>query len=122
MRELSGGELMRNAMICASVMLAMFLGWPLAFGGGHEAPRLAREVASIPLPAPADRERTGDAPRLLPAGISAPSGDVVRRPESCYSRFRRQNRSCSVAPSGASCRLKVADQWDICEATGFWPD
>ena len=26
---------MRNMMICVSVMLAVFLGWPLAFGGGE---------------------------------------------------------------------------------------
>jgi hypothetical protein len=101
-------------MICVSVMLAVFLGWPLAFGGrdsgGLEASSRAeaRPVAAV---VPAEK------PQYLQASAAA----TQARPESCYHRFQREVRQCA-AQNGAACRLKSADNWDLCEATGFWPE
>ena len=109
-------------MICVTVMLAVFLGWPLAFGTGSRD-RAERPAATIPIPAAETASADTARPQLLPAGLSPAIGnDVVRRPESCYSRFRRENRACAARSSAATCRLKAADDWDLCEATGFWPD
>lgn len=97
-------------MICVSVMLAVFLGWPLAFGGGNGSGD-QRAVASAPVakaqPAPAT------ATQLAAADVHAPA-------ESCYKRYQREIKQC--ADGSAACRLKSADNWDLCEATGFWPD
>ena len=101
-------------MICVSVMLAVFLGWPLAFGGhdtgGFETGSRAeaRPVAAV---APAEQ------PQLVQ--VSTPAKPA--QPESCYHRYQREVRQCS-GQNGAACRLKSADNWDLCEATGFWPE
>ncbi len=104
-------------MICVSVMLAVFLGWPLAFGGGGSNVRLetARaEARTVAVAAPA-----GEA-KLIPAvAQSVPAAPV--QPESCYKRYQREIRQCTGA-SNAACRLQSADHWDMCEATGFWPE
>jgi len=95
-------------MIAVSVMLAIFLGWPLVFGDKgppalDASPAQAHAVAAV---SRAD---------MVPAALqSAP------RAESCYKRFQREVRLCSE-PGSAACRLRVADNWDLCEATGFWP-
>ena len=101
-------------MICVSVMLAVFLGWPLAFGGG-EATVLqpsraeARTVAvTAAAPAPAAAEATQAEP-------------ATPKAESCYKRYQREVRQCTGSAS-AACRLQSADHWDMCEATGFWPE
>lgn len=99
-------------MICVSVMLALFLGWPLAFGE-NRAPRLetarAEARTAVAVAAPAQ-------PKVTPAVQADPV-----KPESCYKRYQRENRVCS-GNGGAACRLKAADGWDLCEATGFWPE
>lgn len=101
---------MRNVMICVSVMMALFLGWPLAFGGGNSggiqpgSRAEARIVEAV-------------VPKVTPAAATVDSS----RPESCYKRFQRENRQCDGRNSQA-CKLKAADQWDMCEATGFWPE
>jgi hypothetical protein len=101
-------------MICVSVMLALFLGWPLAFGSrekGIEAPvRAEAVVRAVPAAAAAVAAQTKVAAK--------PSTPIA---ESCYKRFQRENRSCS-GQGGAACRLDAADNWDRCEATGFWPE
>lgn len=100
-------------MICVSVMLAVFLGWPLAFGGGSgsNAGAEQRAVVSVPVakPKPAQQGTT----RLASVEMTAPA-------ESCYKRYQREIKQC--ADGSAACRLKSADNWDLCEATGFWPD
>ncbi|WP_109806576.1 hypothetical protein [Sphingosinithalassobacter portus] len=108
---------MRNAMICVSIMLAVFLGWPLAFGGDGDAgyrPQLAKPDAAEA----AQPLRAETTPVSAAAPVSAP---VQGPPESCYKRYQRQVRTCSNG-NGAACRLKAADNWDLCEATGFWPE
>ena len=100
-------------MICVSVMLAVFLGWPLAFGGGTATVlQPTRAEAAVAVVAPASTAVAQTAAALTP---SAPKA------ESCYKRYQREVRQCSGG-SSAACRLQSADHWDMCEATGFWPE
>jgi len=100
-------------MILVSVMLAIYLGWPLAFGGkqrGLETPAEARGVVAAPVSA-AKHTRP-----VVMAKLAAPA-----RPESCYKRYQREVKLCTGA-TAAACKLGAADHWDMCEATGFWPN
>ena len=96
-------------MICVSVMLAVFLGWPLAFGGNAGADE--RAVASAPAQKPKPAQ---------PSATQLASVEMTTPAESCYKRYQREIKQC--ADGSAACRLKSADNWDLCEATGFWPD
>jgi hypothetical protein len=102
-------------MICASLMLAVFLGWPLVFGGngakGLETAAEARPVAVAALPVPKSK----------PLGTAMPGAAKPAKPESCYKRYQREIKQCS-GNAAAACKLGAADHWDMCEATGFWPD
>ena len=98
-------------MICVSVMLAVFLGWPLAFGGGQ---------ATVLQPTRAEA-RTVVAVAAAPASAAVTVAAATPKAESCYKRYQREVRLCSGAAS-AACRLQSADHWDMCEATGFWPE
>jgi hypothetical protein len=105
-------------MILVSVMLAVFLGWPLVFGG-NQKPGAIESVQAKPVAAVASASAQ---PQLLQAAVqtvaAATSGPV--QAESCYKRYQREVKTCSGNGS-AACRLKSADNWDLCEATGFWP-
>ena len=108
---------MRNAMICVSVMLAVFLGWPLAFGGGSNV-RLETsraEARTVAVAAPASKAT------LISAAATQSVPAAPAQPESCYKRYQREIRQCT-GTSSAACRLQSADHWDMCEATGFWPE
>jgi cytochrome c5 len=99
-------------MILVSVMLAIYLGWPLAFGGkqrGLETPAEARTVAAAPVLTKATK-------------LAAVSTPVSARPESCYKRYQREVKLCTAESTAAACKLGAADHWDMCEATGFWPN
>jgi len=101
-------------MILVSVMLAVYLGWPLAFGGkqrGLETPAEARGVA-----APVSVSKPAKAAAQL---ASAPAST---RPESCYKRYQREVKLCTGEATSAACKLGAADHWDMCEVTGFWPN
>ena len=102
---------MRNMMICVSVMLAVFLGWPLAFGGGE---------ATVLQPTRAEA-RTVAVTAATPAAVTEAAKPATPKAESCYKRYQREVRVCTGSAS-AACRLKSADHWDMCEATGFWPE
>ncbi|MCW3837923.1 hypothetical protein ACFQ1E_18215 [Sphingomonas canadensis] len=110
-------------MICVSVMLAIFLGWPLAFGGkspGLDASIVdARPVAAAVAATRAKPPAPAPAHAAAPAPAAEPAAPV--KPESCYKRYQREVKQCSGS-SSAACRLKAADGWDLCEATGFWPE
>lgn len=100
-------------MIVVSVMLAIYLGWPLAFGGGRRGLEAeARAVAAAPVARRIER--------AAPASVEAPRAPVAARPESCYKRYQREVKLCSGV-SAAACKLGAADHWDMCEVTGFWP-
>jgi hypothetical protein len=99
-------------MICVSVMLAVFLGWPLAFGG--------KSVASIETSG-AEARSVAVAPALpTPVAASVPAQPAAPQAESCYKRYQREIKTCTGVDN-AACRQQKADHWDMCEATGFWP-
>jgi hypothetical protein len=100
-------------MILVSVMLAIYLGWPLAFGGkqrGLETPAEARGVAAAPVSVKKH------------ARLAAVSMPASNRPESCYKRYQREVKLCTRESTSAACKLGAADHWDMCEVTGFWPN
>lgn len=103
-------------MILVSVMLAIYLGWPLAFGGkqrGLETPAEARGVAAAP----------AMVKHAKPVALAAAHKPVSpMRPESCYKRYQREVKLCTGESTAAACKLGAADHWDMCEATGFWPE
>jgi len=68
-----------------------------------------------------------DAPKLVaavatareipvPAVVSVPADGA---PLSCYKHYKAVFAGCSQ--DDQACHIKAADQWDLCEATGFWP-
>ena len=104
---------MRKAMIFVCVMLAMLQVWPMVFGhrAGEasaaisdrtEKPRLIPAVATT---------------QLVPATVSMPASGA---PKSCYKQYQAAFATCSK--DDQACHIKTADQWDLCEATGFWPN
>ncbi|MBO9711952.1 hypothetical protein [Sphingomonas sp.] len=96
-------------------MLAIFLGWPLAFGGGSNSGNIESKSGAKAATAtvPAKQQMLQAVQAAVPAGTVAV--------ESCYKRYQREVKLCS-GTSSATCRLKSSDNWDLCEATGFWPD
>ena len=104
-------------MILVSVMLAVFLGWPLVFGGNHDSGAI-ETVRAKPVAAAASAQ-----PQLFQAAVQtvAAATQSPVQAESCYKRYQREVKTCSGNGS-AACRLKSADNWDLCEATGFWPE
>lgn len=105
-------------MIAVSFVLALYLGWPLAFGGSG-----TRVIAP-----PAEARSVASAPARPGLSVSATVAAAVKsvatiKPESCYKRYQREVKLCGGdGPAGAACRLGVADHWDMCESTGFWPN
>ncbi len=104
---------MRNAMICVSVMLALFQAWPVVFG--HRAgiaPTAAPVLAAAPRVTMAVA-KASTIPKMVPAVASVPA------PKTCYQQYRAKFGHCAAADQ--VCHIKTADQWDLCEATGMWP-
>jgi hypothetical protein len=100
-------------------MLAVFLAWPLVFGGGSvmqldAAPARAETVAVSAV-------RLDAKPQLVKAAIKPAEPAKVAPPLSCYKRYEAAYAACGGAGGGA-CRMQAADHWDLCEATGFWPE
>jgi len=105
---------MRKAMICVSFMLVLLQVWPMLFGhraGEASAAISAEEKAPKLIAAVAT---TTEIP--VPAAVSVPRDGA---PVSCYKRYRAVFAACSE--DDKACQIKAADQWDLCEATGFWP-
>lgn len=104
---------MRNAMICVSVMLALLQAWPVIFGHrGGIAPTTAPVLAAAPRVTMAVA-KASTAPKMMPTVASAPA------PKTCYQQYRAKFGQC--AAGDRVCHIKIADQWDLCEATGMWP-
>ncbi len=94
-------------------MLALFQLWPMVFG--HRAPMDAAPAAIAEV-VPKRVEAvamTDTLPRMTPAAVSLPAL------KSCYRQYRAKFQQCPA--SDRACRTKMADQWDLCEATGLWP-
>lgn len=104
-------------MICVSFMLAIFLAWPVAFGGRDQGQKAAAEARKVVTAAVAAVPEV----RVIPEAKAAPAAPADHaRPESCYKRFQGEVKMCTGSTT-AACKLGAADHWDICEATGFWP-
>ena len=101
-------------MICVSVMLAIFLVWPVLFGGAETLSEA--------------EQRT---PRLVPQAKAAETRIVKAESRSaadnslamltCYKRYEAAFGNC-VGADAAQCRGVAADKWDLCEARGVWPE
>ena len=106
---------MRRAMICVSVMLALFLVWPMIFGQhGEGAAAAATATREVPKPIPAVAVA---AVIPIPAKVSLPAAIA---PKSCYKHYQAAFKKC--VRGDQACSINAADQWDLCEATGFWPE
>ena len=108
---------MRNAMICASFMLAVFLAWPSLFGNDAKRMPSAAEARHA-VQAAVDAVPSV---HVIPEAAAAPNMAAPAKPESCYKRFQREVKLCTNGAASAACKLGAADHWDMCEATGFWP-
>lgn len=104
---------MRRAMICVSIMLAMLQVWPMMFGHRTVGAGAVSVAASLPKTIPAVALASSK-PRIeAAAAVSTPL------PKSCYRQYQAKFGQC---PAGdQACHVKVADDWDLCEATGVWP-
>lgn len=102
-------------MICASMMLAVFLAWPLVFTG-----KGSPSIAAAGARAVAEVQAAASEARLIQVADAKPAAATSGPPESCYNRYQREIAQCRSG-AVAACKLDVADKWDLCEATGFWP-
>ena len=104
---------MRNAMICASLVLAMFLAWPMVFGGSGAVLNAASRHATVAV------ATVVVAPEPKPLEASVVAAPKPASPESCYARYERSYAACS---GDGGCRMGAGNNWDVCEATGAWPE
>lgn len=103
-------------MICVSVMLAIFLAWPMVFGSEQAS---SVRAAGAKVAAAAAPSASAAGARLVQTAVKPAGAPQAKALESCFKRYEREYARCNAVDS--SCRMKVADQWDLCEATGFWP-
>jgi hypothetical protein len=111
---------MRKAMICVSVMLALLQLWPMVMGKSVTPAQVASTAApSAQAAAPRVTKVAaliGGNPVNPIKSANQPAGSAGQ--VSCYRHYEIAFAAC--APSDRACRMKAADQWDLCEATGFW--
>jgi hypothetical protein len=105
-------------MICVSFMLAILLVWPMVFGSGGSSSLNAAPVVSRPAIVSTAR---ADGAKLIRTAVVQVTPPPAKAIESCFKRYERAYAGCT-GEAGGTCRQKVADGWDLCEATGFWPE
>ena len=89
---------MRKTLICAGLVLALFLAWPMIFGGSGSA------VSAAPRAVP----KVGPVKRPKPKKLD------------CYPLYERAYSACTSGDIGG-CRMMAGHSWDVCEAEGAWP-
>ncbi|MGL4303202.1 MAG: hypothetical protein ACRCS5_10930 [Sphingomonas sp.] len=100
-------------MIFVSVLLALFQIYSMAATGRRDkAPTAASVVAAAPRAVLA--VAAASTPPMAAVAASAPP------PKSCYRQYQAKFQHCG--PADRACHLNTADQWDLCEATGVWPN
>lgn len=112
---------MRRAMICITVMLGLLQGWLLVFGGKQTPVEVAVSAARSTVSAAANGSsqlvpaiaNASSKPKQLISQASKSTGQL-----SCYRHYEIAFANCS--PRDRACRMRAADQWDLCEATGLW--
>lgn len=104
---------MRNALICISVMLALVLAWQSFFDG--KAGDAADQVLAKALDTKLEHEK------LKPAAVSLSMliPPAAAKPVPCDRSYARAVRECGI---DASCRMAASDHYDLCQATGMWPN
>lgn len=111
---------MRKVMIVASVVLAIVQFWPMVFGSPVTPTQVAQTAAPAAIAAPTGQPKmtnlVADSNQLFTSGTSQPTGK--KEQISCYRHYEIAFAACS--PTDRACRMKSADQWDLCEATGLW--
>lgn len=104
---------MRRAMICVSVMLAFVQMWPMIFGN--------RSVVDFASPGAHAAVVIAVPPRAVhpPVKLASVGPAKVSAPSSCFAQYRAKYAAC--AKGDLACGSTASNQWDLCEATGFWP-
>jgi len=114
---------MRGLMICASFVLAAWQVWTFIPGRHSESTAKAAAAPAHPV---AYAPSGGSAPKLMPAvattsvkALTLKAKELASNDtQSCYQHYRELYAEC--AGNDQTCQMKVADRWDLCEATGFW--
>lgn len=104
---------MRNALICISVMLALVLAWQSFFDG--KSGGSARQVIAKALHTKFEQEK----PRPMAVSIDMLIPPAAAKPVPCDRSYAKAVRACGI---DASCRTAAVDHYDLCQATGMWPN
>lgn len=105
-------------MICVSVMLAIFLAWPIVFGGDTAA---VQQTVQQPSTRQAVLQAVSGAAKASTVASVVPANVAPAVVESCLRRYQREDALCTAA-QGQACRQRAADAWNLCEARGVWPE
>ncbi|MEG3122642.1 hypothetical protein U1738_01835 [Sphingomonas sp. GB1N7] len=97
---------MRKAMIGITAMLALIQIWPAMFG--------QRSAADLSVPA---AHAAASSP--IPTRRGAASAWETTTPPACAPQYRETLAACTKGDR--ACSNKAVNAWDVCEATGFWP-
>ncbi len=97
---------MRRAMICITAMLVLVQIWPSIFGQ-RSASDLSVPAAHAAFSSPAPTRR------------GTASAWETSTPPACFPQYRQSLTTC--AKGDRVCTAKAANAYDMCDATGFWP-
>lgn len=102
---------MRKMMICASALLALLQFWPMVFGHHEGSAAVAATSEAHLIPAVAT---------VTPKPVKVAASTANVPPKGCYEHYRMVFSTC--VKGDRTCQLHAADAWDLCEATGAWPE
>ena len=105
---------MRKVIICVSFMLAILQLWPVVFGQSAGA-----GAAAAAAPVVTRKPGAGVSQLSVKPLTNVAIGSKGSLP-TCFETYGRRFAQCSGNDS--ACQLRVIDHWDVCEATGLWPD
>ncbi|HEX8413405.1 MAG TPA: hypothetical protein VF637_05900 [Sphingomicrobium sp.] len=105
---------MRRVIICVSFMLAILQLWPVVFGQSAGAGAASAAAVVTPKPGAGVSQLSVKPVTNIAIGSKSPSLPT------CFETYGRRFAQCSGNDS--ACQLRVIDHWDVCEATGLWPD
>jgi hypothetical protein len=97
---------MRRAMVGITTMLVLLQVWPSVFGQ-RSASDISVPLAHAASGNPVDQVR------------GTASAWETSNPPACFAGYRRTLNAC--AKGDTACAAKTTNAYDLCEATGFWP-
>ena len=97
---------MRRAMIGITTVLVLLQVWPSVFGQ-RSASDISVPLAHAAAGTPVDQVR------------GTASAWETSNPPACFAEYRRTLNAC--AKGDKTCETKTVNAFDLCEATGFWP-